>query len=167
MKNSSDWYLATSKPRQETRAVKNLENQGVRAYSPIIKVEKVRSGKKRIVEEPMFTGYVFINISPEDALWHKVRSTRGIRDWVRFSSNVAKIPDSLIKAFVDSEQNFSQSFDNNKLQKGDSVRILSGPFEGLTGIFLADSGEKRAMILIDFLGKQSRLNVSNEQIIAE
>ncbi|TQV77021.1 transcription/translation regulatory transformer protein RfaH [Aliikangiella marina] len=167
MSSSSEWYLATTKPRQETRAEENLKNQGIKSYSPIIKVEKVRSGKKRLVEEPMFTGYIFINVSPEDAQWHKVRSTRGIRDWVRFSGNVAKVPQNLINQFVKSEQEFKLASATNSLKHGDAVRILSGPFEGLKGMFVAESGEQRAMILIDFLGKQSRLNVANEQIIAD
>ena len=167
MTNSSDWYLATSKPRQENRAVENLKNQGIKGYSPVIKLEKVRGGKKQIVEEPMFTGYLFINLSPEDPKWQKVRSTRGVRDWVKFSGSTAKLPQALIDSLIDAENSQLIAFDTIKLQKGDSVRILSGPFEGLNGVFLTDNGEKRAMILVDFLGKQSRLNVAKEQIIGE
>ena len=165
--DSCDWYLATSKPRQESRAVENLLNQGIKAYSPVLNVEKIRAGKKQIVEEAMFTGYVFINISPEDGLWHKVKSTRGIRDWVRFSGKAAKLPDRLVESLKNSENETKSLVIKKQFEKGESVRILSGPFEGLKGVFLADSGEKRSMILIEFLGNQNRLNVSNDELITD
>jgi len=164
---SNEWYLAASKPRQESRAVENLLNQGINAYSPIMRVEKIRSGKKIIVEEAMFTGYVFINISPEDGLWHKVKSTRGIRDWVRFSGYAAKLPTSLVETLIESEQTSGSHIVKKQFKQGEHVRILSGPFEGLKGIYLSESGEKRSMILIEFLGKENRLKVANEQIVTE
>jgi transcriptional antiterminator RfaH len=165
---SSDvWYLAASKPRQEFRAVENLLNQGINAFCPLISVEKVRAGKKVVVDEAMFTGYVFINLSPEDGLWHKVRSTRGIRDWVRFSGMAAKLPTQLVESLIESEQNEANVLVKKSFASGDSVRILSGPFEGLKGIYLAENGEKRSLILIEFLGNQNRLKVDNSQIITD
>lgn len=165
--SNSNWYLATSKPRQEARAVENLKNQGVTAFSPTIKVEKIRSGKKLIVEECMFTGYVFINLSPEDGSWHKIRSTRGIRDWVRFSGKAAKIPSELVIQLIEQQQSQEEIVIKKSFKPGSKVRILSGPFEGLKGIYLAQNGEQRALILIEFLGKQNRLKLGNEQIIGD
>jgi len=165
--NYSPWYLAASKPRQESRAVENLLNQGINAYSPKINIEKIRAGKKVVVSEAMFTGYVFINISPEDGLWHKVKSTRGIRDWVRFAAKPAKLPENLVEELIYQEKKESKSIIKKCFKAGDTIRILSGPFQGLTGIFQATSGVERSMILIEFLGNANYLKVDNSQIIAE
>lgn len=163
----SQWYLATSKPKQECRAIENLKNQGINAFSPTIKVEKIRAGKKLVVEETMFTGYLFINLSPEDGLWHKIRSTRGIRDWVRFSGKAARIPTQLVSQLIEQQQSQEKTIVKSTFKPGEEVRILSGPFEGLKGIYLAQNGEERALILIEFLGKQNRLKLANEQIVSE
>lgn len=161
---SSVWYLAASKPRQETRAIENLHNQGITAYSPLISVEKIRSNKKVIVEEAMFPGYIFIKLSPQSGLWHKVKSTRGVRDWVRFSGKAASLPEKLVDNLIKQEQQQTLPTLNKCPSPGDRVKILSGPFQGLNGIYQASSGEERAIILIDFLGKVNRLKLNNVQI---
>ena len=161
------WYLATAKPRQEARAVENLNNQKIKAFCPTVKIEKLLRGKKQIVTEALFTGYLFINLSPQDALWHKVRSTRGIRDWVRFAGEVAKIPDNLVTSLIQANVEPEQQLVISHFNKGQAVRILSGPFAGLKAIYDKEDGEMRSMILVNFLGQTNRLQVPNEQIITD
>ncbi|MET1253587.1 transcription/translation regulatory transformer protein RfaH [Aliikangiella maris] len=162
-----EWYLAASKPRQETRAIENLHNQGITAFAPTIFVEKLYAGKKRVIEEALFPGYVFISLSPKDGLWHKVRSTRGIRDWVRFSSIPAKLPLNLVQEFIEKQNNDQQEVVKRCFNPGDCISIMSGPFRGLKGIYEASSGEERSLILIEFLGKVNRLKLENNQFIVE
>jgi len=167
LQEASSWYLATAKPHQEARAVENLENQQIRAFCPTVKVEKLRRGKKQIVTEALFTGYLFVNLSPQHALWHKVRSTRGIRDWVRFAGEIAKVPEKLVTSLFQANIEPERQLVISHFNKGEAVRILSGPFAGLKAIFEKDDGEKRSMILVDFLGQTNRLKVPNEQIITD
>ena len=163
--SNSDWYLAASKPRQEARAIENLTNQGINAYSPFVNIDKISSGKKRTVSEALFPGYIFINLSPKDGLWFKVKSTRGIRDWISFIGKVAKIPAGLVESFQKEKQDNLDSLVNHKFEKGKLVNILSGPFEGLSGIYDTANGDGRSMILIEFLGQSNRISLSNQQII--
>jgi len=165
-RDSSGWYLAASKPRQELRAVENLSNQQIKCYCPLITVEKISGGKKRLITEPMFSGYLFIRLSPEDGSWHKVRSTRGIRDWVRFGGTIARLPAELVRELIEQESKLANNYQQNDFKPGDRVTILSGPFQGLNGIFQAKNGQQRSMLLIDFLGKTNRLTIENDQIVA-
>jgi transcriptional antiterminator RfaH len=159
----NNWYLATSKPKQEQRAVENLENQGITAFSPSFKVEKIRAGKKTVVSEIMFTGYVFIQLTQDDPLWHKVKSTRGIRDWVRFATTFAQIPNQLVQQLMLDQQQTSDTVQEHYKQ-GDKVHLLDGPFAGLSGIYQASSGLERSIILLEFLGKTNRLKVDNSNL---
>lgn len=162
------WYLAASKPKQELRAVENLTNLGIMSYCPVVSVERLVRGKKSIKQEALFSGYLFIRLSVEDPNWHKVRSTRGIRDWVRFSGNVAKLPTGLIQDLINSEQAETEPrIVVNRMDKGQPVRVLSGPFAGLSAIFEQNDGEMRSMILVEFLGQINRLKVDNDQIAAD
>jgi transcriptional antiterminator RfaH len=158
------WYLVASKPKQEVRAVEQLNNQGISAFSPVINIEKIFKGKKRLVKEALFSGYLFVKISKDSPLWHKVRSTRGVRDWVKFVGEAAKIPDELINRLILEQSDESNQIVVNRFKSGQPVRILSGAFTGLNAIYEKDDGEMRAMILVDLLGKHSLLTVSNEQI---
>ena len=158
------WYLVASKPKQEFRAVEQLENQGIKAYSPSVKVEKIVRGKAKIITEALFAGYLFVHLSNQSPLWHKVRSTRGVRDWIRFAGEVATIPTNLVEKLVTVDEEPEHQIVINRFREGQSVRILSGPFVGLEGVFDKSDGESRAMVLVEFLGQSNRLAVSNEQI---
>ena len=43
---TSNWLLLQLKPRQEMRALENLERQQAQCYCPKIQVEKLRRGKR-------------------------------------------------------------------------------------------------------------------------
>lgn len=163
---ANDWYLAAAKPRQELRAVENLKNQGITCFCPQVKIERLVRGKKVVKQEALFSGYLFICLSPQDPNWHKVRSTRGIRDWIRFSGIVAKLPADLIDKLIKVET-AKENWVINRIEPGEKVRILEGPFAGLQAIFEKEDGEKRSMILIEFLGKTNRVMVDNEQIVLD
>ncbi|MCF6193625.1 MAG: transcription/translation regulatory transformer protein RfaH [Kangiellaceae bacterium] len=160
------WYLASSKPKQENRAVENLSNQDIQAFCPMIKVEKLHRGNKVLVDEALFTGYIFISLSQQSPLWHKVRSSRGVRDWVRFAGKVAKLPSDLVENLLKINLASDNPIIINRFNQGEKVQILSGPFSGLSAIFEKDDGEKRSMIFVEFLGQKSRLTLPNDQIIA-
>lgn len=160
------WYLAASKPRQEARAVENLNNQQVGAFCPTVKVEKLIRAKKTVIEEALFPGYVFVNLSLTSPLWSKIRSTRGIRDWVKFAGKPAKLPNVLVESLVKLNKSVENQAVISRFSKGAKVQILAGAFVGLSAVFEKDDGEKRSLILVEFLGKKSRLAVSNEHIIA-
>lgn len=161
-----EWYLAATKPRQELRAVENLKNQGIHCYCPLVKIERLIRSKKVIKQEALFSGYLFICLSQQDPNWHKVRSTRGIRDWIRFSGNVAKLPTALVDSLINADLDQSDLV-INRIEPGQKVRVLAGPFAGLEAVFEREEGESRSLILIEFLGKTNRLKVENEQIVLE
>lgn len=165
--SDASWYLAASKPKQEFRAIEHLKSQQIKCFCPMANVERLLRGKKVIKQEALFPGYLFINLLVEDPNWHKVRSTRGIRDWIRFAGQVAKIPNTLVETLMDSSIDSENPIVISRFEKGQSLRILTGPFAGLKAVFDKDDGELRSMILVEFLGQTNRLKVENQQITSE
>ena len=92
------WYAIHSKPRQEERALENLERQGFETWLPMLTVEKVRRGKLAKVVEPMFSRYLFIRLDTEQTNWSPIRSTLGVSKLVSFGNRPAVIEDALIQA---------------------------------------------------------------------
>ncbi|MDQ7050421.1 MAG: transcription/translation regulatory transformer protein RfaH [Enterobacterales bacterium] len=162
--DQNPWYLLAAKPKQEFRALEQLQNQKILAFCPKIKVEKLRRGKKCVVEEALFAGYLFVCISMDSPNWYKVRSTRGVRDWVKFGGEIAKLPRELAQQLIELDQNLKQQPVLSRFNQGQKVRILSGPFAGLKAIYQQEDGESRSLILVEFLGQSNRLKVENEQI---
>ena len=63
------WYAVHSKPKQEHRALENLQNQGFEAWLPMLALEKLRRGRLAQVVEPMFSRYLFIRMDTEHSNW--------------------------------------------------------------------------------------------------
>ena len=95
---SPNWLLLQVKPRQEMRALENLESQHAQCYCPKIQVEKLRRGKRIQVEEALFAGYIFINAQPEQngLTYTSIRSSRGVSKIVGFGVDPIKVPAALI-----------------------------------------------------------------------
>jgi len=159
------WYLAACRPKQDERAVINLQNQQIKVFAPRVMVKKILRGKRVLRDEPLFPGYLFIQISPESPLWSKVRSTFGVRDWVRFGGKPARVPDKLMTSLLGQDaQGAEAEVIDFTFTSGQKVIINEGPFAGLEAIYQCESGEERSMVLIEFLGKSNRICVDNRQL---
>ena len=155
------WYAVQHKPAQARRALAHLENQGVECFLPEIDVNTIRQGKRSVRREPLFKGYLFINLEPIDPVWHKLRSTRGVTKVVSFADKPAVIEDSVIDQI---RRGLEQAEMAGGIKRGDALEILEGPFRGLNAIFQEYDGETRAMVLIDFLQKQHRVSMNLDQV---
>ena len=90
------WYALQHKPAQGDRAVQHLQNQGIACFYPKIEVEKIKAGKRTKKLEPLFPGYVFVNLEQSDPMWAKLRSTRGVLRIVSFANRPAPIDGEVI-----------------------------------------------------------------------
>ena len=154
------WYAIHSKPRQEERALDNLQRQGFEAWLPMLTVEKVLRGKLVNVTEPMFSRYLFIRLDTEQTNWSPIRSTLGVSRLVSFGNRPAVVADELIQAL----QTVPQRAPERLFQPGETIKIVSGPLKGIEGIFQQADGEHRAMVLIDLLNKQHRVTTQMQDL---
>ena len=150
------WYLVQCKPRQELRAVENLRNQLFPCYCPQHRAEKLRHGKKTVIQQPLFPGYLFINLCKLNDNWHSIRSTRGVLRLVTFADEPLAVPDEIIDAL---QARLSSADQQPMFTEGAPVIITDGPFKDLDAIFCKADGEERAIILLSLLHRQQRIKV--------
>jgi transcriptional antiterminator RfaH len=51
------------------------------------------------------------------------------------------------------------------LEKGVSVSVIDGPFEGLQGVFEMERGSDRAVVLLEILGRQSVVTLQKSSLV--
>jgi len=162
-----NWLLLQVKPKQEARALENLQRQGGECYCPQILIEKLIRGKRIEVEEALFPGYLFINAQPEQngLTYTSIRSSRGVSKIVGFGAEPIKVPETLIEQIKYREQAGSMGFIAKDLpQPGDNINILQGPFKGLKAVFSHTDGIQRSIVLINLLNQQTPTSLSNTHI---
>jgi transcriptional antiterminator RfaH len=154
------WYLVYSKPRAEQLAATHLERQGYRCYLPVIEATRKLRGKLLTQVEPMFPRYLFISLDTSTDNWAPIRSTIGVSRLVRFGVEPAVVPDALVQMLMDREN--AQGVlapPRRTFDPGDRVRIFEGPFKDYEAIFLASNSNERVIVLLEILGKESRVAI--------
>lgn len=171
----SKWYVVLTKPKQEDRAEEHLRAQGGEVFLPRIALEKMRKGKRVNVIESLFPGYLFVNVEGCEHLVGSIRSTRGVRQLLRFGIEPIEIRQDLIDDFrhrcgdvnANGESLSRNSLSDNSqavFKEGQVVEITSGPFKDYQAIFKQFDGEQRAIILLNLLNQQQELLVELEQL---
>ena len=150
------WYALQHKPAQGDRAVEHLQNQRIACFYPKVHVEKIRVGKRVSKLEPLFPGYLFVQLSEQDPAWAKLRSTRGVIRVVSFANKPAFIADDVIQLIKDSLQ---RVVEQGGIKSGEKIDIDDGPFKGLNAIFQSYDGDERAIVFINFMQRQQSVTV--------
>ena len=146
------WYAVYTRPRWEKKVAALLLENGIEHYCPINKVIKQWSDRKKVVFEPLFKGYVFVNLE-EQKKWD-VKKIPGILNFVYWLGKPAQIRDEEI----DIIRKFLNEFDNVQVEEkgfvvNSEVRIRQGVLMNYKGIVIEVLGS-RAVVKIDNLDLQ-------------
>ena len=155
------WYVIHAKPRQEARALENLERQGYEAWLPMLTVQKILRGRVVDVTEPLFSRYLFIQLDTVQSNWSPIRSTLGVSKLVYFGSQPAKVDPQLIDLLQSREEALPAE---TIFQPGDAVVITAGPFAGIEAVYQTSDPERRSMILLEILSKRVTMHIDAGQL---
>lgn len=153
------WFVIHTKPRQELRALQNLQQQGYECYLPLLPVERLQRGAVVQAQEALFPRYLFVKLDPsmQGKSWTPIRSTKGVSRLVSFGGQPAPVDEALVLGLQRAERlRGPQAL----FQAGDRVEVVGGAFSGLDAIYEMRDGEARALVLIEMLSKPVRLRVS-------
>ena len=160
--NQSNWFAVVTKPRQEQIALQNLQRQGFSCFLPMAENPyQRRSKKQQKIIEPLFPRYLFLNAIATTQNLAPVRSTTGVISMVRFGTELAVIPEQVINAIkqrINPETGLIK-IKPIKIKPGDKVKIFDGPLTGLNGIVAERNSENRALILMELLGRPTKVQV--------
>ena len=147
---TAHWYAIYTKPRAEKQVFQRLIDKGIDAYLPLQKSLKQWSDRKKWVETPLFTSYLFVHIDRRD--YDGVLQTPGVLKYITFEGRAVSIPQDQIdnlKIIVDSNANVETTWET--YSKGESVLVNGGSLKGLRGKLISDGGRKKVLVQVDRL----------------
>lgn len=150
MKENLEWYVVYSRPRCEKKIAETLAESGVGHYCPLNKVEKQWSDRRKTVLEPLFKGYVFVQLE-EKHKW-EIRKVDGVLNFVHWLGKPAIVP----QEEIDTIRKFLHEFDNvtvtnTAIHVNDAVVIKQGIMMDYHGLVLEITGN-RAKVQIKSMG---------------
>ncbi len=158
--------MLQTRSRSEKKVAERLTRLDVLHYLPLQKRKKQWSDRVKIVEEPLFPGYLFVQF-PEAARYPML-NTDGVVRIVSFGGNYAEVPESQINALRELVylENDVTVVDAG-LQTGQQVKITSGPFKDLEGKLVRHNGKGTLVIEIAAIGKGIVLELGNTKVSAQ
>lgn len=151
MENVKKWYALYTKPRWEKKVNIVLNNKGIECWCPVKKTEKQWSDRKKIIDEPLFTSYVFVNI--DDTERTKVLMTDGILNFVYHVGKPAVIRNEeieLIKKYLAETQATVSIQSLGSLDENTRIKVNHGIFMDSTGTVLK-GGKKKIFVKLESL----------------
>ncbi len=156
---SKKWYAVYTKSRNEKKVAAELEARGIEVYLPLLKTIKQWSDRKKKVEIPLFSSYVFVRIIDKDYM--DVLETTGVVRFITFRKQKIAIPETQIlavKAFL--EEDHPELEGIHEYFPGERVEVVRGPLSGLKGNLTEIKGKQRVLVEIESIGHKIVLNLS-------
>jgi transcriptional antiterminator RfaH len=150
------WSVARTVAHREVFAAHHLKAAGFQTFAPRIHIDPRRSA-------PLFLGYLFVRIFEQ---WRAVDRTIGILGLIRFGEQPARCPDAEI-ALLRRRLGDDGIVHLPRLRLGSRVRVLSGPFVGFLGLYAGMTTHQRELVLVNLLGRQTRVELAPGQLAAE
>jgi transcription elongation factor/antiterminator RfaH len=143
------WYALYTRPRHEKQVFEELANRDIEAFLPTYKVRRRWSDRYKIVEEPLFKNYLFVQMSLDRS--HDTLRPYGAVSFITFDGQPAQIPENEIAAIRQLVESALPYNPHPYLKVGRKVRVTSGPLEGCEGILMRKKGLARLVLSVHML----------------
>jgi transcription antitermination factor NusG len=158
------WYGLQTRPRHEKIVAQRLHERGVNAFLPLISEVHRWSDRKKSVEMPLFSCYVFAKFVHNRSERLRVLRVEGVFGLVGSRGEGSPIPEEQIEAVRNVVQGKIPWSSHPFLEIGQRVRIRSGALNGIEGILTARDGERRLVISVDAIQRSLAVRVEGYEV---
>ena len=167
------WYAVHTYSGHENKVRNNIlrqaETMGLREkigqiLIPTEQETRNRAGKKIEMTRKVFPGYVLIEMALDESTWHLVRSTTGVTGFVPPGNKPVPLHAREVRDLLQSTEGDAPTI-VVKFEKGESVRVVSGPFTefvGKTEEIYADKAKLR--VLISIFGRDTPVEFGFDEV---
>ena len=163
------WYVVHTYSGHENKVKANIEkmveNRGMQdlILEIVVPTEdrvELKNGQKKIKTKKMFPGYVIIKMIVNNESWYLVRNTQGVTGFVGHGSDPIPLTDEEI-----TRMGIEKVYIDLDVKPGDTVRVISGPFESFMGEVLDINKEKQVLtVRVSMFGRDTPVELEFGQV---
>ena len=125
---------------------------------------KIKNGKRAVIEEKIFPGYVLVEMVVTDDSWYVVRNTPNVTGFIGTGTTPtpidAKEMDSLTK-----RMNVDEPAHKIDVEVNAPVKIVDGPFKNFEGkVSEVDSARGKIKVLVNMFGRETPVELDALQV---
>ncbi len=160
-----EWFALYTKSRHEFVTYNQLIEKGVETFLPSIKKLRRWKDRKKLIDFPLFPGYLFVYINPVPEEFIRVLRSRGTVRFVSLNSGhpTAVSPEEInsLRLLLESGKDFDV-YPN--LKEGMRVRVKRGPLTGAEGVLSKKETQYIFLVNIKILGRSLGVKISADDI---
>ena len=142
------WYAVWTHSHCEQLVRDQLLRVGFRAFLPTVDVWSRRRGVRRLIDVPMFPGYLFLRHAIDKKSYSEISRVRGmVRVLGERWDCLARIPDEEMESIEHIVRVRQPVLPYPYLKAGRRARIIAGPLSGLEGILVKSRPDKGLLVL--------------------
>ena len=174
---NKSWYVIHTYSGFEQKVKISLEEQFERSSSrealgeiiiPVEDVVEVRKGKKKISSRKFFPGYILISVDMSRDIWYMIKNTAKVTGFLGSGGKpvpLSKDEVKTIKGQISGET--SQPKPKFSFEKGESVRVVEGPFINFNGtVDEVNQSKGKVRVMVSIFGRATPVELEFPQIEA-
>ena len=158
------WFALQARARHEKVVVQRLSDTGVMTFLPLIRQVHRWSDRRKTVDLPLFSCYVFAKLPPRNDERLRVLLVDGVMKLVGNHGRGTPIPDEQIDAIRTLVEEELPYCSHPFLKIGQRVRIRSGALNGVEGILVSRSGERSLVISLDAIQRSLAVRIEGYDV---
>lgn len=168
-----NWYVLHTYSGYEDNVCRNLkqriESMGMedKIFDVLVPKEKkikIKNGKRKVVEERIFHGYVLVEMIVTDDSWYVVRNTPNVTGFVGSGTTPTPISEDEIN-LLKKRMGIREPKYKIDVLAGDIIKITDGPFNGFDGkVDGIDEEKGKIKVLVQMFGRETPLELDFLQI---
>ena len=164
VKDGLRWYTIQTKPGKETLVEKSLRDLRLEVFLPWLRVRRRIGTRYQRVLVPLFPSYLFCYLDLIVA-GKAARYSAGVKDFVNFGNCIPEVELAAIQALRERCTNGVAEIQKRIREIGERVMIREGALSGLEAMFEQEmGGGQRVAVLLEILGRRTRVVLSSEMI---
>ncbi|MDH4231950.1 MAG: transcription termination/antitermination protein NusG [Nitrospirota bacterium] len=168
-----NWYVVHTYSGFEEKVKisleEKIENRGLhdkitKILIPTERIVELKAGKKKESDKKFYPGYILVEMELDDDTWHLVKSTPRVTGFVGGKSPVP-IPEEEVEIIIQQVERGPAPQVKMQFQKGESVRIMDGPFSNFNGyVEDVDMDHGRLRVMVSIFGRQTPVELNFFQV---
>ena len=168
MENATfNWYAIYVKSKHENVAYVELRKKGVESYLPLVKKMRRWKDRLKMVEFPLFPGYLFVRVNPTPSGFVRVLRARGVVSLVSGELGAPlAVPDPEMDSLKIMIENGNDVDIYPGIKEGTRVAVTKGPLKGASGTVIRKEDGYILLVNIDILGRSIGVKVYADDLEA-
>ena len=156
------WFAILVRTGREKTANLLLENAGYECFLPLSKITRRWSDRTKLIEVPLFPGYLFCRMNPHNRL--TVLMTPGVMQIVGVGKTPIPVEEEEIAAIQRVQKSALAAMPWPYMQIGNVAEILEGPLRGLTGIIVKIKSGMKLVLSVTLLQRSVAVEVERSWV---